>query len=59
MADAFQSKPAVRLSKARVEVVGPGAKSEAPLSGESINAVALAFLKQLKNARVKLEGAGK
>lgn len=51
MADAFQSKPAVKLPKARVEVVKPGAKSEAPLSGESINAVAAAFLRQLRRAR--------
>jgi hypothetical protein len=59
MADAFQSQPAPRktVTKARVEIVKPGAKSEAPLSGESINAVAMAFLKQLKRARVKSEGA--
>jgi hypothetical protein len=57
MADGFQSKPFAKLPKARVEVVKPGAKSGAPLSGESINAVAMAFLKQLKRARVKSEGA--
>jgi hypothetical protein len=56
VADGFQSKPAVKLSKARVEVVRAGQKSEV-LSGETINSVAMAFLKQLKRARVKSEGA--
>jgi hypothetical protein len=56
MADAFQSKPIAKLPKARVEVVRAGQKSEV-LSGETINSVAMAFLKQLKGARVKSEGA--
>lgn len=51
MADGFQSKPAIKLPKPRVEVVKPGAKSEAPMSGESINEVAAAFLRQLRRAR--------
>jgi hypothetical protein len=55
--DGFQSKAPIKKSMMRVEVVKPGAKSEAPLSGKSINAVAMAFLKQLKRARVKSEGA--
>ena len=58
MADAFQSKPVAKLSKARVEVVRAGQKSEV-LSSETINSVAMAFLKQLKRARVKSEGAQK
>jgi hypothetical protein len=56
MAVAFQSKPAVKLSKARVEIVRAGQKSEV-VSGETINSVAIAFLEQLKRARVKSEGA--
>jgi hypothetical protein len=50
MSDGLQSKPTVKPMKARVEVVRPGQKTEV-VSGETINAVAAAFLKQLRRLR--------
>jgi hypothetical protein len=52
MADAFQSQPAKKLVKAAktVQVVKSGHKAEA-VSGESINATALAFVRAFKKSR--------
>jgi hypothetical protein len=50
MADGFQSQPAKKLVKARVEVVKPGAKTEV-ISNTEINVTALAFLRLLKRTR--------
>jgi hypothetical protein len=51
--DPFQSQPAKKLVKAAktVQVIKPGHKADA-VSGESINATALAFIRALKKARV-------
>jgi hypothetical protein len=55
--DGFQSKAAIKKSRMRVEMVKPGAKSDAPVGSETINAVALAFLRQLR--RTRNEGGAK
>jgi hypothetical protein len=52
MPDSFQSQPTKKLVRAAktVQVVKPGHKAEA-VSGESINATALAFIRAFKKAR--------
>jgi hypothetical protein len=52
MADNFQSTPIAKSPKSAktVQVIKPGQGAEA-VSGESINATALAFLRAFKKAR--------
>ena len=56
MADNFQSKPVAKSPRAAktVQVVKPGHNADA-VSGESINATALAFIRAFKKTRDKYE----